>query len=105
MSGYLQKLQNLPQNTRKRVMWLVIGIIMLFIFCLWIFVFLPKSSVSKSQGENKSLSELKGQLQESITGFKEVQKQISDLQNQTNEENSQDTSNKKEESNPRLPLE
>jgi ABC-type multidrug transport system fused ATPase/permease subunit len=103
--SYLQKLQSLPQNTKKRMMWLVIGIIMFFIFCLWFFIFLPKNSVSKSQGENKSLSELKGQLQESMTGFKEVQKQISDLKEQTTEENSKDISNETKESNPRLPLE
>lgn len=86
-------------------MWLFIGIIMFFIFIFWFLVLLPQSPAFKNKKENKSLSELKGQLQEGIMNFKEIQKQISDLREQTTEKNSQDTSNKTEKSSPRLPLE
>lgn len=110
MSNYLQKLQNLPKDTRKHIMWLAVGVIMFFIFIFWLFVLLPQGPAFEHKEENESLSELKGQLQEEISSFEEIQKQFSEIKEQSSEEEqfSFEEAGKElepEEARPRLPLE
>jgi len=111
MGSFLKKVQNLPQATRRRIMWLAIGVIMIFIFILWLFAFLPQSPAFEQKNESESLGELKGQLQEGIEDFKEIQKQFSETKEQYSEEKEQSSYDKTdketefEEPKPRLPLE
>lgn len=110
MANYLSRLRNLPENTQRKIMWMIIGTIMLVIFILWLSFLLPKSISSEKREKDKNLEELKGQLQETFKNIKEIQKQFSKLKRKekistetVSHFSSQET--KSEEPRPRLPLE
>jgi len=111
MGSFLEKVQNLSQDTRRKIMWLAIGVTMFFIFIFWLFILLPQSPAFEQKNESESLGELKGQLQEGVKGFEEIQKQFSEIKEQYSEEKEQSSHDKTDkeiesgEPRPRLPLE
>ncbi len=69
--NFIQNLQNKPEGQKKLILFLIVGILMIFVFCIWFFQF------------KKSLNSRTNITKNNLTSVTELTENVSDVYKNT----------------------